>query len=141
MQNSAYYSWVDSPLPAFRGAMDGKSTGGVFAGHAGAYQLSFQRGPEWEGGPGEGTLGYPYALRREERWVRWMRPIETITCQGSVLWLTDFKSEPTRLELTLTSSDQFLLQDNHGGSGWGRFQATDLIHDPKRGIEMDFVQR
>lgn len=142
--NSAYYTWVSADLPGFRGVWNGGSTAGMFVGHTGEYGMIFARnpsylGPDGQPGPGEGFLEMPYAVVRQRKWFRWIR--QDITCAGSVLWITDFKSEATRLEITMTSSDQFLIRDQFGGAGFGRFNASDLFNAPIYGFELDFVQR
>jgi hypothetical protein len=137
--NSAYYSWVDSQLPPFSGIWAGGSKAGIFAGQAGAFGMYFPRGPEREGGAADGFVEFPTSLRRERWWFKHIRQDQS--CEGSILWVTDFKSEPTRLEITNISSDDIMLRDQFGGSGVARLQASDLIHDPKYGLELSMVQR
>jgi hypothetical protein len=130
--SSQYHQFIESSLPAIRGWWSGGSTNGVMAGHKGFFGIHFARADEL-------FIEFPRSYRRERTWQRYVR--QNVTCIGSDIWMTDYKTSATRLQSKWTSAQTMLLTDQYGGSGVGHVQSEALIGAELYNLETGFNVR
>ena len=129
---SQYYTFTDPTLPALRGFWRGGSTTGVMAGRAGFFGINFARTTE-------AFLEWPRDYRREREWVRYVR--QDVTCAGFTLWMSNFRTPPTRITARWADAATLLLEDDFGGSGVAHAQSESLIGDDLYNLEVGFWLR
>jgi len=131
-ESPGYYEFVDNTVPAMRGTWNGGSTGGILEGFGGFFNILFPRLTQ-------GFLEFPRTLGRERLWFQYVR--ENATCAGYSLWITNFRTAPTRLDFRYVTAQEMLVKDNFGGSGVAAYQSEDLFNNPLSATETGLTVR